>query len=361
MCNLLNMARDMKRFILLGKTGIEETPLQIYSSSLIFRPETSLIKTHFSGKVPAWIKQCSGVEKFWSPLLQTIENSGDQELHDQAIFSPDGSLLASFSAYEDAIRLWDTETGMLRRKLENHQARTSCVAFSPNGQWIAVTPFHSGVHVWSLKDESKHVALESGGGIVDLAFSRSGDFLTSGSAKNAIRVWDMRDFPRLLFRVLEGHDDRVTFVVFAPNDDNKLTSASEDGTIRIWDIENEKQVALVEEPGLRNMVDLRWNTRCTQLQHLTRVVSSYTIQLWDTIGKKLLLSIEPNCFLFTFDISPTGHCIAAISHDNAHNVEVWDTATGKRVCLLPRPFWRGNCGITSPRMVVGLLQVPMGS
>jgi WD40 repeat protein len=319
------MMRDAKRFILFGKTGIEIAPLQIYASTLLLSPETSLIKQLFLHERPAWIEHCSGVETFWSPLLQTIEATISEESPYNAVFSPDGSLVASFAKHDRAIGIWSAETGTLQRKLEcSADDGTGRVVFSPQNHWVAVAGWDNEVQLWSLDDESECKTLEGHTEIRDIAFSHTGKLMACASEKNYIRIWDMEDLPS--HRDLKDHG---TMVVFAPTDDQLASASSDDHTIRIWNVKTGAQINAVNyQSGLYTMKTLRWKR---QVRHLMRDPGpTNAIQLWDSIGQKLIFSVEPNDMLPSYDMSPDESCLVALPNHDSYNIEFWDIATRNR-------------------------------
>jgi WD40 repeat protein len=86
--------RDMKRFALYGRAAIEQAPLQVYCSTLMFTPRNSLVKRQFA-KLLTCVERAPPVEREWSALLQTLE--GHSESVSAVAFSPDGKTVASAS------------------------------------------------------------------------------------------------------------------------------------------------------------------------------------------------------------------------------------------------------------------------
>jgi WD40 repeat protein len=177
--------------------------------------------------------------------LQTIEATIGEESPYNAVFSPDGSLIASFAKLDRTIGIWSAETGTLQRKLECSTDGTSGVVFSPQNHWVAVAGWHNEVQLWSLDDESKHKTLEGHTDVYDMAFSHDGKLLACASRENYIRIWDMENFPS--HRELKDHG---TMVVFAPNLDQLASASKDDHTIRIWDVNTGAQIDAVKPKSI---------------------------------------------------------------------------------------------------------------
>jgi len=74
------------------------------------------------------------------------------------------------------------------------------------------------------------VRIEYPAPVYSVAFSPDGQTLALGSWDNAVRLWQVAN---ALMRTLEGHTDRVMSVAFSP-DGKTLASGSDDKTVRLW-------------------------------------------------------------------------------------------------------------------------------
>src|SRR5262249_38999239 len=109
-------------------------------------------------------------------------------------FSPDGKLLATGGAlYDEAIRLWDVETGKNLWTIPD-QGYVTSVAFAPDGKSLASGSTDKTCRMWSVstgKEISRFVGHQ--GTVWAVAFSPDGKSLASASADTTILLWDVRE------------------------------------------------------------------------------------------------------------------------------------------------------------------------
>src|SRR5262249_6005876 len=155
-------------------------------------------------------------------------------------FRPDGNEVAS-GAWDGTVRRWDPATGRetaqpLRHEKLHGQMREKLIvtslAYSPDGQQLAVVVRDEGVRLWDLaRGES---VLLQGGPARDwsrecrVAFHPGGKLLASGSVEGTVRLWDLTT--KAVVGVLTGHQDICRAVAFRP-DGGQLASADVGGTV----------------------------------------------------------------------------------------------------------------------------------
>lgn len=130
--NLYEFIHDLKRFALHNRVGIEQAPLQVYYSALLFTPVMSIVRKQFGNQMPQWIKRGPEVEANWSATLQTLE--GHSSWVSAVAFSPDGKQLASGSC-DTTVRIWDAATGATLQTLEANTVITR-LSYSSDGSIV---------------------------------------------------------------------------------------------------------------------------------------------------------------------------------------------------------------------------------
>jgi WD40 repeat protein/uncharacterized caspase-like protein len=147
-------------------------------------------------------------------------------------FSPDGRTLAvggveSKSNFDQAA-LMAAATG--RNKSKNKKQPTPDPQdFMKNMKVEAIGQ----VVLWDVASGNEIGALKGHGkGVTQVAFSRDGRLLASGSTDNTIKIWDVSTRHEL--RTLSGHSANVDSIDFSP-DSSLLASTSQDGSTFLWD------------------------------------------------------------------------------------------------------------------------------
>src|SRR6266516_1726166 len=199
---------DAKRFALYNRSMIEEAPLQIYCSALVFAPERSIVRGHFKNQIPHWIRGLPKVHIDWSSLEQTLEGHSDWVT--SVVFSPDGSKVASGSD-DRTVRIWNVATGQAEQTLEGHSGSVTSVVFSPDGSKVASGSPDGTVRIWNVATGQAEQTLEGvSSSVTSVVFSPDSSKSHSFYSMDSSGVWVTQNGLRILYLPFDFRPNRYS-------------------------------------------------------------------------------------------------------------------------------------------------------
>jgi WD40 repeat protein len=152
-------------------------------------------------------------------------------------FTADGQKFIAVS--NGKIKIW-TQTGQLLKTLpEGRAAKISTFTISPNDKKIVAASEDGNIYLWDINGNLiTSINTNDSQKIKSLSFSP--DIQVIASAGKEIKIWKISNQKIELLKTLskrtDPDPDNVSSISFNPNDRQTLVSGSEDGTVRLWQI-----------------------------------------------------------------------------------------------------------------------------
>ncbi|XP_072034460.1 apoptotic protease-activating factor 1-like [Amphiura filiformis] len=311
----------------------------------------------------------------FSPNGRRIASSADNEIHIWQVdsgeqigrcesrstsilccaYSPsDGVIAGGLSDF--SVWLWDSHTFKPLTVYKGHTSWVLSVSFDKEGQKLVSASDDQTVMIWKVSDKEseksiilkREFAVEfgeedtavvasdtqhrcliiKGNNTVPIPMSQGTSRVRSvalssdrraacGCDDGQIKLLSIADASQL--QELKGHKGSVRCCVFT-KDASVLVSASDDNTIRVWNLEQGTSLELAGHSG--------WVTKIRLFHNDTRILSSShdgSLRIWDlSSGKQLKMIIAHTDTLLSCDLSPDETMAASVSVDKT--TKIWAIA-----------------------------------
>ncbi|KAF5680208.1 heterokaryon incompatibility protein het-E-1 [Fusarium circinatum] len=323
---------DARRFIAHHKPSIEDAPLQVYCSALIFSPKSSLIRRQFSYQIPEWVFVKPEMSDDWDAQMQTIY------LYDtpfDAVLSPDGRYLACSAL--STCHLFETVSGDLLgemtvvfpndqsirildatkfRVIHTLEVKADQCLFLPEGSTIAVV-FEEAVTVLDWKTG----ALVSSLGRINKKESKvamlSANYIAAVSTgATEVKIWDLGTGD--CKHTFDWDVKEIDLVACSP--DGHRIAAVSSYSIRLWYLDNTQSWVHKHDLGLEHV------SRCLVFSADSRMLISGSfekfIHIWDDTGSCIKVLKGHSQYITCLSTCQTGTKLASGSDDGT--VKLWD-------------------------------------
>jgi len=146
------------------------------------------------------------------------------------------------------VKLWDIPSGQEIITLEAHAFSINELAFSPNGRTLAVANYMlEPLRLWDVKSTRKvGTLLGHRDNVRAIAFSPSGNTLASASDDGTVKLWSVADQREIATlddgRNLFDRDGAIYGVAFSP-DGLTLATGVRDGLVKLWNPATQREIA----------------------------------------------------------------------------------------------------------------------
>jgi WD40 repeat protein len=144
---LVSFLKDAENFANSHGSIIERAPLQIYGSALVFSPASSEIRRKHWNERLSFIKNVNGIKPEWD-VQQVLE--GHIGEIDSVTFSPDGTVIASTSAADGTMRLWDAISRTAKRIIKCSVKASFPVVFFPDSKTVTLASDDGRVRLYHI-------------------------------------------------------------------------------------------------------------------------------------------------------------------------------------------------------------------
>jgi eukaryotic-like serine/threonine-protein kinase len=239
-------------------------------------------------------------------------------------WSPDGQRLASASV-DQAVMLWDAQTGQHLKTLRSHTAAVRALAWNSERRILASADAAGVVKLWDAQTGQPLREFRRDADIFGVSINREGTLLASaGHDDGRVIVWDAGSGDiRFSFQGTAG----LRCVGFSP-DGTRLAAGGYDGKLHVWDLASRKRVTLTGRPNV-------WVTAVSWAPTGNRLACAYAddppnplVRIWDTDSGQMISALKGQAGgPRSVDWSPNGLYIA--TGDTEQTVRIWDPKTGR--------------------------------
>ncbi len=230
-------------------------------------------------------------------------------------------LLGDSVAGEDALDLWDaTKNERLGQPLIGHSDTIHAYSVSPDGRLLATASFDGSVRLWDTATGAANgePLLGQLGRVLFVEFSPDGKYLASGGTDSQVHLWDMA-LRKQVGAPLIGHSNWVRVAKFDV-DGETLVTGDESGNLLVWN--------LWKQQRLTGHTD-RVRSLAVSPDQKTLVTSGFDKQLivWDAkaLKQRRAIATPHQHAIITIAYSPAGSTLATV--DAGGSILFWDTTS----------------------------------
>ena len=162
------------------------------------------------------------------------------------------------------------------------------------------------------------LVLKHGGSIQSIEFSPVDTALVaSASDDHTVKLWNLRNNTATS---LTGHTDKVNAVAFSPNG-KWLASGGNDQVLILWDVQEKQDIATLEHIPSGGSPSQVISVAFSPDGKLLASAGHQSVKLWDVKGWKEIATLKHDDWVHAVVFSPNGERLAAV---DGKKIKIWD-------------------------------------
>ena len=324
-------------------------PSQNFSTEII--DSSQLLKTTKIQQFDAKPQQKFSNKKFLNVKLYSSKDLGTRIT--SVAFSPNGQsiaikdkelkvLICDFPFNESSC--YELGKGMATSFAEFGSDRS--IAFTPDGKFIAFSVFRGAdenlIELYDLKLRSKKKVFRGHKNfgwrrISSLSFSPKGKFLASASQDKSVKLWNILTEEEIASL---PHYNPINAMAIS-HDGYKIAIGDNHGDVKIWNLENQKEKILITKTNLSSVKSIAFSpdskTLVTGGEAMNNFVDACYLQFWDLSNKTIneIASSDENYHgdvVNSVTFSPDGQILASAGKDK--KIIFWNTNSRRKISPL---------------------------
>ncbi len=238
------------------------------------------------------------------------------------------SPMVASGSYDNTVKLWNRNDAEAVRSLA-HNGRVNDLIFTTDGRRLTTVSGSGDINLWTVPaGELTKTISGNSGRIISAAMSLDDTVLAIGSGDGAVKTWTLKEDEFINPVTLKAIGPQINAIAFHPIDPNLLLSGDQEGTIRVWDLAQQKNTLTLD-----NNADRIASLSVNNNGYAASGSYDAAIRIWNMESGKLTQTLKDHDFVVAdVAFSPNGKLLASASYDES--IKVWDWQKSKVLCTL---------------------------